>query len=100
MDEMERKVIELEQREKSNSHRIDKLEGIAEAIHEQNSSIKELVSEIKRTNEHVTDHEDRLTDLERRPAQRWNTMTRTIFTTVVSTISGGIVGALIAMLIK
>ena len=100
MDDLAVKVEGIDQRCKSNTHRLDRLEGIAEAIHEQNSSIKELVSEIKHTNEHVTDHEDRLASLEKLPGERWNSMTRTIFTSAVSTLSGGLVGALVAMMMK
>ena len=33
---------------------------------------------------------ERLKDIEDKPAQNWNTMTRTIFTTVVSAIAGGL----------
>ena len=94
MDDLAVKVEGIDQRCKSNTHRLDRLEGIAEAIHEQNSSIKELVNEIKHTNEHVTDNEDRIASLERQPGERWNSMTRTIFTAVVSALAGGLVAVL------
>ena len=32
----------------------------------------------------------RLQEIEKKPAQNWNTMTRTIFTTIVSAIAGGL----------
>lgn len=32
----------------------------------------------------------RLEEIEKAPAQNWNTMTRTIFTTIVSAIAGGL----------
>ena len=54
MSDLEVKLAEVEQRSKSNTHRLDKLEEVTEAIHEQSASIRELVSEIKHTNEHIS----------------------------------------------
>lgn len=43
---------------------------------------------------------ERLDKLEKRPGENWNAVTKTILTTVVSTLTGGIVGALAAILLK
>lgn len=40
-------------------------------------------------------HSDKLAELEARPAQKWNTMTRTAFTTIISAIAGALALALV-----
>ena len=41
---------------------------------------------------------DRLSALEKEPADRWNNMTRTIFTTIVSTVAGALAAGLIFLI--
>lgn len=43
---------------------------------------------------------ERLDTLERQPAQNWRALTKTILTTVVSTLTGGVIGTLVALLLK
>lgn len=100
MDELAVKLVEVEQRGKSNSHRIDDLEKRADTLLELTTSVKLLASNMERMASEQVRQGERLTALEKQPAERWNSMTRTIFTTVVSTLAGGLVGALVAMLLK
>jgi hypothetical protein len=100
MDELAVKLAEVEQRGKSNSHRIDDLEKRADTLQELTTSVKLLASNMERMASEQVRQGERLTALEKQPAERWNSMTRTIFTTVVSTLAGGLVGALVAMLLK
>ena len=100
MDELAVKLAEVEQRGKSNSHRIDDLEKRADTLQELTTSVKLLASNMERMASEQVRQGERLTALEKQPAERWNNMTRTIFTTVVSTLAGGLVGALVAMLLK
>ena len=100
MDELAVKLVEVEQRGKSNSHRIDDLEKRADTLQELTTSVKLLASNMERMASEQVRQGERLTALEKQPAERWNSMTRTIFTTVVSTLVGGLVGALVAMLLK
>ena len=100
MDELAVKLAEVEQRGKSNSHRIDDLEKRADTLLELTTSVKLLASNMERMASEQVRQGERLTALEKQPAERWNSMTRTIFTTVVSTLAGGLVGALVAMLLK
>ena len=41
---------------------------------------------------------DRLSAPEKEPADRWNNMTRTIFTTIVSTVAGALAAGLIFLI--
>lgn len=97
MDEMEieRRLTGVEERAKSNQHRLDKLEEIAAEIHSQNESIAELVVELKHTNASLRDHDDRLAVIESRAGGRMET----IFKAVVTALCGGLVGAAVSALL-
>ena len=61
------KLKEVEDRSKSNTHRLDDLEEIAKAIYSQNENIATLVIELKHTNEAIDRQEKRLEQMEHRP---------------------------------
>ena len=94
------RLAEVDQRGKSNSHRIDDLEKRADTLQELTTSVKLLAANMERMASEQMKQGDRLTALEKQPGERWNSMTRTIFTSAVSTLSGGLVGALVAMMMK
>lgn len=100
MEQLERIVIELDQRTKSNGHRLDRLEDTTAAVHELATSVKLMAQTLERMATEQEEQGKRLGKLEQQPAERWNNMTRTIFTSVLSTLAGGLVGALVTMLIK
>lgn len=88
------RLTKMEDRGKSNSKRIDDLEKIADAIHEQNKNIAELVIEIRHTNEMVKSHDARLSKIEDKPS-RWLTELMKI---VATTVIGGVIGIIIGMI--
>lgn len=100
MDNMEAVTIETAQRCKSNTHRIDALEEQSKILNDLVTSVKLMAQNIEQMTKELTEQNARLKTLEQQPGERWNNMTRTIFTTVISTLAGGIVGALVAILIK
>ena len=100
MDDLAVRLAEVDQRGKSNSHRIDDLEKRADTLQELTTSVKMLAANMERMASEQMKQGDRLTALEKQPGERWNSMTRTIFTSAVSTLSGGLVGALVAMMIR
>lgn len=100
MDDLAVRLAEVDQRGKSNTHRIDNLEKRADTLQELTTSVKLLAANMERMASEQMKQGDRLTALEKQPGERWNSMTRTIFTSAVSTLSGGLVGALVAMMIK
>lgn len=65
------KVAHLEERAKSNTHRIDNLEEKVEDIHELASSVKLLASETKAMREDVNNTNDRLQQLEEKPLKEY-----------------------------
>ena len=100
--DIEHRLTSLEQRSKSNSHRIDKLEPIVEEIHTMSNTMVQLVQEVKHTNEAVgtidkkVDRMDsRVDEIEKAPAKRAINAKEKI----VDTVLGVVVGFLIAGLI-
>lgn len=100
MDDLAVRLAEVDQRGKSNTHRIDDLEKRADTLQELTTSVKLLAANMERMASEQMKQGDRLTALEKQPEERWNSMTRTIFTSAVSTLSGMLVGALVAMMMK
>lgn len=109
MDETERefehRLTETEQRSKSNTHRLDKLEKVTEEIHTMSGTMVQLVEEIKHTNENVcsldekVDHIDARVDyMERAPAENAKKYKSTAVTAIISTISGAFATGLIMMI--
>ena len=88
------RLTQMEDRGKSNSKRIDDLEKIADAIHEQNKNIAELVIEIRHTNEMVKAHDARLSKIEDTPS-KWLTE---LLKMVATAIIGGVIGIIIGMI--
>lgn len=100
MEQNDKLLVETAERAKSNTHRIDALEEDAEALHKLATSVELLAQNMKRMTDEQEKQGKRLEALERQPAERWNNMTRTIFTSLVSTLAGGLVGALAALLLR
>lgn len=96
MDNMEKILVESEQRSKSNTKRIDKLEKNTDAIQELAISVKLMAQNIESMAVEQKKQGDRLYALEKQPAERWHTLTRTILTGTVSTVVGAIVGVILA----
>lgn len=99
MDNLEKILVETEQRSKSNTKRLDKLEDTTEAIQELAVSVKLMAQNIEQMTTEQKKQGDRLYALEKQPAERWNTLTRTILTTLVSTAAGAVVGIFLAGLL-
>lgn len=82
------KIIENEQRSKSNSHRIDELEN--EQMNERDLivSVKELATEVKHMREDVSKMDSRLTNIETKPAKRWEQIISLIITRYRNSYTG------------
>lgn len=96
MDDIERTVIELDQRSKSNTKRLDRLEKTTEAVQEFATSVKLMAQSLDNMADEQKRQGERLEKLEQQPADRWNTIIKTMLTAVVSALAGGFA----AMLIK
>ncbi len=100
MEDLEIKVAHLEEREKSNTHRIDSLEGKVEDIHELASSVKLLASETKAMREDVNDMNNRIKTLEDKPVKDYNAIKMYIITSIISLVIGTIGGAFFNSILK
>lgn len=98
---MEKEDIErlarVEERAKSNTHRLDKLEPIVSEIHTMSNTMVQLVEEVKHTNDSVCvldgkiDRMDSRVDvMERAPADDVKKYKSTAITAIISTIAGAL----------
>lgn len=97
MQELEilERLTKTEERSKSNTHRLDKLEPIVNEIHTMSNTMVQLVEEVKHTNETVSSLDEkveridnRVDLMERSPAEEIKTYKRTAAAAIISTIAG------------
>lgn len=98
----ERRLTKTEERSKSNTHRLDKLEPIVQEIHTMSKTMVELVEEVKHTNEAVANldakvdkMDSRVDAMEKEPAEEYKDIKKTIADKII----GGLVGFLLAGLL-
>lgn len=103
--DIEHRITEVEQRSKSNTHRIDKLEPIVNEIHTMSNTMVQLVQEVKHTNEAVfsldekVDRMDsRVNEMERAPAEDVKKYKNTAITAIISTVAGALATGLIFLI--
>ena len=96
-EEMAMKLTEVDQRSKSNTHRINELSGQIDAVNRLATSVEVLVQEnkhqteaIKEIKQDVANLDDKVDAIEQKPAKRWDGM--------VDKVIYGLVGALVAAL--
>ncbi len=96
--EHEKRLTEVEQRAKSNTHRLDKLEPIVEEIHNMSETLVEMTAEMKYTNRNVEEIKEKVDVMEQEPAKRWKDSTRALFNAFLGAIGTAIAGGLIYLL--
>lgn len=96
--DIEHRMTEVEDRSKSNTKRLDKLEKVTDAIHEMSNTMVHLVEQTKHTNENVEELKVKVETIEREPAEQYKQLKKTITTSVITAILGAIVGALIGLI--
>lgn len=103
MDELEmvQRLTEAEQRTKSNTHRLDKLEPIVDEIHTMSNTMVQLIQEVKHTNEAVNNldakvdrMDSRVDEMEKAPADEWRSTKKKVIDTVIGTIIGFVMAGL------
>lgn len=102
---IERRLTEVTDRAKSNTHRIDKLEGVVDEIHTMSKTMVQLVEEVKHTNDTVctldakVDRMDSRVDaMERAPAEDMKKYRSTAVTAILSTVAGALATGIIALI--
>ena len=90
------KLVEVEQRSKSNTKRIDKIDKQIEEMHELMQTVATLTTEIKYMREEFNEGLSRITRLEQKPVENYNKIVMYIITTIL----GALLGVLIKGVIK
>ena len=103
--DIEHRLTDVENRAKSNTHRLDKLEPIVDEIHTMSNTMVQLVQEVKHTNETVNNldakvdrMDSRVDDMERAPAEDAKKYKSTAVTAIISTIAGAFATGNIVMI--
>ena len=101
------KMIETEQRSKSNTKRLDEhdikfkeINNKLEDTHELTYAIKEIATEVKLMREDVNKLDTRVGNIEKEPAQDYKEVKKAIRDKIILSIVGAIVGAVIALIMK
>lgn len=94
MDEMqmEQRLTAVEQRSKSNTHRIDDIEEKQKALNQLATSVAVMVQEQKDIKEDISEVKKDVKSLDSLPAKRWNDVVEKIVWLVI----GGAVAAMLA----
>ena len=88
------RIVEIDQRSKSNTKRIDGIENKVEDIHSLTLSINQIATEVKAMREELNKVDKRLVFLEEKPSKRMDL----IWGYIVSAIIGGLIGYILLKL--
>ena len=94
----EKRLTEVEQRAKSNTHRLDDLEPIVKEIHNMSETLVEMTAEMKHTNRNVEEIKEKVEVMEQEPADRWKNSTRALFNAFLGAIGTAVAGGIIYIL--
>lgn len=84
--EHEGRLTRVEDRAKSNTHRIEKLEKSTEAINKLATSMEVMATKQEEVAENVGKLTAKVTEIEHRPAKRWDRIVDKILTTITGAI--------------
>ena len=93
-EEMIEKIVEVEQRSKSNTKRIDSLEKNTEALTDLVIVVKEMNVKQDYTIKKVDKIDSRVSKIEEQPAKRWNRIVEKALTVIVGAILGFVISKL------
>ena len=96
--EHEKRLAEVEQRAKSNTHRLDELEPIVGEIHKMSETLVEMTVEMKHTNKNVEDIKNKVECIEQEPARKWKDSTKALFNAFLGAIGTAVAGGMIYFL--
>ncbi len=99
MDEKEL-LARVDESTKSAHKRIDRLESTIEDIRELTFGVKEIATEVKLMREDFQKLDDRVSSIEKEPANDFKEIKKQIRNSTVSVILGAILGAIITLILK
>lgn len=94
-EEITTKLAEIEQRSKSNTKRIDKLEENSKALNELTAAVREMVikqdytkDSIDKLDKKVSGIDIRIDNIEKKPAKRYDSIVEKIILTIIAILVG------------
>lgn len=91
-------VARIDDEQKRQNARIEKLEEIMEVIQDQTVSIRTMTASIETMSQELKRHSDRLDSLEAEPGNKWRRLTDGIIGAIAGLIGSGIIYAIMANL--
>lgn len=92
--EHERRLAAVEQRAKSNTHRLDKLEESTETLNRLATSMEVMAARQEQVADTVEKLDGKVTALESKPAKRWDGLVDKTLWTVAAALLGYVLGQL------
>lgn len=86
--EFEHRLTEVEERSKSNTHRLDEIEKRQDNLDELVSTVKVLANREERVEEDVKEIKTDVKNLTSKPAKKWDNLINQIITIVVAAVAG------------
>ena len=96
---LEHRLTALEKKVEFNTHEIDELKPVIKEINTMSKTMVKLVAQSKQTNENVKELKIKVDKIEAEPADDFKHYKRTIISCIFTTILGGLIGALLALVI-
>ena len=88
MEELNERILKLEERAKSNTHRIDDLEADNKALHQLATSVEVLATKQETIEANVTEIKDDVKSLKALPGSRWEAVLKAALTAVIAGLVG------------
>ena len=87
-DGIQAKIAEIEQRSKSNTHRINDLEADNKALHQLATSVEVLATKQETIEANVSEIKDDVKSLKALPAGRWEAVIKGVITAIIAGLIG------------
>lgn len=87
-EEISVKLTEVDQRSKSNTHRIDKLEQSTAALNELTTAVKVMVTKQEYIADKVDSLDTKVTEIECKPGKRWDALVEKLVWAVAAALVG------------
>ena len=87
-DGIQEKIVEIEQRSKSNTHRINDLEEDNRALHQLATSVEVLATKQETIEANVSEIKDDVKSLKAIPGGKWEALVKAVVTAIVGALIG------------
>ena len=87
-DGIQAKIVEIDQRSKSNTHRIDDLEADNKALHQLATSVEVLATKQETIEANISEIKDDVKSLKAIPGGKWEALVKAAVTAIVGALIG------------